>query len=48
MRNGTYKRAQELGIEVLDRKDVLSADFGERLVKAVRGQDLISLKWRKV
>lgn len=48
MRNGTYKRAQELGIEVLDRKDVLSADFGQRLVKAVRGHDLVGLKWKKV
>lgn len=48
MRNGTYKRAQELGIEVLDKTDVLSANFGERLVKAIRGHDLVGLKWKKI
>ena len=48
MRNGTYKRAQELGIEVLDKKDVLSADFGERLVKAVCEHNLVGLKWKKI
>lgn len=45
---GTYKRAEELGIEMLDKKDVLSSNFGERLVKAIKGHDLVSLKWGKV
>lgn len=48
MRSGTYKRAKELGIEMLDKTDILSGNFGERLVKTVKGHDLISLKWKKV
>lgn len=45
---GTYQRAQELGLEMLDSKDILAEDFQERLVKAIRGHDLINLKWEKV
>jgi Domain of unknown function (DUF1887). len=48
MKNGTYKRAKELGIEMLDQTDVLSPDFGQRLVKAVNGYDLIGLKWKNI
>ncbi len=47
-KNGTYKRAKELGIELLDKSDVLSSDFGERLVKTIQGHDLVSLKWKKI
>lgn len=45
---GTYKRAKELGIELLDSKDILRHDFGEVLVKTIREHDLVSLKWKKV
>jgi len=45
---GTYKRAQELGLELLDAADILSDDFGQRLVKTIREHDLVSLKWKKV
>ena len=47
-KNGTYRRAKELGIELLDRSDVLSQNFGERLERAVRGHDLVSLKWKRI
>ena len=45
---GTYKRAQELGLELLDAADILSEDFSQRLVKTIREHDLVSLKWKKV
>jgi len=45
---GIYKRASELGIEMLDRKDILSDNFGQKLVDAVQGHDLVSLKWKKI
>lgn len=48
LKTGTYKRARELGIALLDAGDVMSPDFGDRLVKAIREQDLVSLKWKKV
>lgn len=47
-KTGTYKRAKELGLEMLDARDVLSGDFAERLVKTVKEHDLVSLKWKKV
>lgn len=47
-KSGTYKRAKELGIEILDRTDILSDNFGERLVKSIRDHDLVSLKWKKI
>ena len=47
-RSATYLRAKELGIEILDAKDVLSVDFEQRLIKTVKEHDLISLKWKKV
>ncbi len=47
-KTGSYKRAKELGIELLDSKDILSLDFGERLVKTIREHDLVSLKWKKL
>ena len=46
--SGTYKRAQELGLELLDASDILAEDFAERLVRAIREHDLVSLKWKKV
>lgn len=45
---GTYKRAQELGLELMDATDILAADFGQRLVRVIREHDLVSLKWKKV
>lgn len=47
-KTGTYKRAQELGIGMLDKQDILSNNFEERLIKAVKGHDLSSLKWKTV
>lgn len=46
--SGTYKRAQELGIELLDAGDILAEDFPARLVRAIKEHDLVSLKWKKV
>lgn len=46
--SGTYQRAKELGLELLDASDVLSEDFGTRLVKSILEHDLVSLKWKKV
>ncbi len=45
---GTYKRAQELGLELLDADDILAEDFEQRLVDTIKGHDLVSLKWKKV
>ncbi|MBR5589957.1 MAG: DUF1887 family protein, partial [Anaerotignum sp.] len=45
---GTYQRCLDLGLEMLDARDILADDFGDRLVKAIRGHDLVSLKWKKV
>lgn len=45
---GTYKRAQELGLELLDATDIMAEDFSQRLVTAIRQHNLISLKWKKV
>ena len=47
-KTGTYKRAQEMGVEILDKSDILSEDFSQRLVDTIRGHDLVSLKWKKV
>lgn len=47
-KTATYLRAKEFGIEILDAKDILSANFGQRLVKVVKEHDLNSLKWKKV
>lgn len=45
---GTFKKAEEFGIIVMDRKDIKSRDFGERLYEAVSGQDIVAMKWRRV
>lgn len=45
---GTFSRAKELGLEMLDARDILAEDFPERLVKTIREHDLVSLKWKKV
>jgi len=45
---GTYKRAQELGLELLDAADIMADDFSQRLVKTIKEHDLVSLKWKKV
>lgn len=45
---GTFKKAEEFGIIVFDRKDIKSRDFGERLYKEISGQDIVALKWQRV
>ncbi|WP_458407176.1 Card1-like endonuclease domain-containing protein [Anaerotignum sp.] len=45
---GTYMRCQDLGLEMLDARDILAEDFSDRLVRAIREHDLVSLKWKKV
>ena len=45
---GTYLRCLDLGLEMLDARDILAEDFGDRLVRAIREHDLISMKWKKV
>ena len=45
---GTYLRCKELGLEMLDARDILAPDFSNRLVRAIREHDLVSLKWKKV
>ena len=47
-KTGTYKRAKELGISMLDKSDILSGDFGEKLIKAIDENDLVKLKWNSV
>lgn len=47
-KTGTYERCKELGLEMLDERDILAADFRERLVRTIREHDLINLKWKKV
>ena len=47
-KTGTYLRCKELGLEMLDERDILAPDFSDRLVKAIREHDLVSLKWKKV
>ena len=47
-KTGTYLRCKELGLEMLDERDILAPDFSERLVRAIREHDLVSLKWKKV
>ncbi len=47
-KTGTYLRCQDLGLEMLDARDILAEDFSDRLVKAIREHDLVSLKWKKV
>ena len=44
----TISRCKELGLEMLDARDILAPDFSDRLVKAIREHDLVSLKWKKV
>ena len=47
-KTGTYERCKELGLEMLDERDILAADFRERLVRTIREHDLVNLKWKKV
>ena len=46
--SGTYKRARELGIDLLDMNDIKSSNFSNILVDTIRKQDLIGLKWTRV
>jgi len=48
LKSGTYKKAKELGVELLDKGDILSNNFPDRLIKAVKEHDLVSMKWKKV
>lgn len=45
---GTFKKAEDFGIIVMDRKDIKSRDFGERLYDEVSKQDIVAMKWRRV
>ncbi|MPN43885.1 hypothetical protein SDC9_191446 [bioreactor metagenome] len=45
---GTFKKASEFGIMVLDRKDIRSSNFGELLFNAVSAQDIVGMKWKRV
>lgn len=45
---GTYKRSVELGIEMLDKKDIMSSNFEERLTRIIKEHDLESMKWKRV
>ncbi|MCD8036041.1 MAG: DUF1887 family CARF protein [Clostridiales bacterium] len=45
---GTLKKAEEFGIIVMDRKDIRSQNFGERLYEAVSQQDIVAMKWSRV
>lgn len=45
---GTYQRAKMMGLTMLDADDILSEDFSQRLVMAIREHDLESLKWKKL
>lgn len=47
-KTGTYERCKELGLEMLDERDILAADFRERLVRTIREHDLVNLKWKKI
>ena len=33
---------------MLDKSDILSGDFGEKLIKAIDENDLVKLKWNSV
>ena len=48
MGTGTYNRARQYGIEILDKEDIMSDDFSDRLIKAVREHSPITLKWKKI
>ena len=45
---GTYKRAREYGIEILDKDDIMSDNFCQKLLDTVRGSNPLNLKWKKV
>lgn len=47
-KTGTYERCKELGLEMLDERDILAEDFRERLVRTIREHDLVNLKWKKI
>ena len=47
-KTGTYLRCKDLGLEMLDERDILAEDFGDRLVRIIREHYLVSLKWKKV
>ena len=45
---GTYQRAKSLGLELLDRSDVMSPYFQQKLVASIKEHDLVKLKWKKI
>lgn len=45
---GVFKKAEEFGIMVLDKKDIRSGNFGELLVRTVSAQDIVGMKWKRV
>lgn len=47
-KTGTYRRSQELGLIMLDKQDIMNRDFEDRLVHAIKGHDLVSMKWKNI
>lgn len=47
-RTGTYKRSVELGIELMDKQDIMSSNFEERLIRTIKEHDLENMKWKRV
>lgn len=45
---GAFKKAEEFGIMVMDRKDIRSSNFGELLFNSVSAQDIVGMKWKRV
>lgn len=46
--NGTYQRGLDLGVEMMDKTDILSKDFGDRLLRVIHDYDLVKMKWEKL
>ena len=47
-KTGVFKKAEEFGIIVMDRKDIKSKNYGELLFDAVSSQNIVDMKWKRV
>lgn len=45
---GAFKKADEFGIMVLDKKDIKNSNFGEILFDTISAQDIVGMKWKRV
>lgn len=45
---GAFKKAEEFGIMVMDKKDIKNGNFGELLYKTVSAQNIVGMKWKRV